>query len=72
MANLTFFSSAKKEHLRYRGANTECNRKTSGIGANNIEGFTWWAEKYPESCCQKCLNRFNEIKNRIKDKKQNQ
>jgi hypothetical protein len=64
MANLTPFSTAKKEHLRYKGANTECNRSTSGIGANDIKVFTWWAENHPENCCQKCLNRFNQIKDR--------
>jgi hypothetical protein len=57
--NLSRFSSAKKEHLRVSGASTECNRRTSGIGANNMEGFKFFAEKYPEACCSKCLAAYN-------------
>ena len=66
--NITAGQSAKKEHLR-NGAATACNRRTSGIGNNEFEDFKWIAEKYPEYCCQKCLNRFNEKMNRLQSKK---
>lgn len=57
--NITSGESSKKEHLR-NGSRTVCNRKTSGVGSNDTESFTWWANTYPDACCQKCLNRFNE------------
>jgi len=60
--------SAKKEHLS-NGAVTACNRRTSGIGKNDFQDFKWWAEKYPDVCCQKCLNRFNEKQNRLNAQK---
>ena len=53
--------TAKKEHLT-NGSRTACNIVTSGIGKNELEHFKWLAEEYPEICCQKCLNRFNERK----------
>lgn len=61
MTNLTSFSSAKKEHLRYIGANTECNKKTSGINVNNLEQFAWLVERYPQNCCKKCLQKYIEL-----------
>jgi hypothetical protein len=57
--NIAAGESAKKQHLS-NGSLTYCNRKTSGIGKNDFQSFKWWAENYPNSCCQKCLNRFNE------------
>ncbi len=57
--NTTTGQSAKKEHLR-NGALTSCNRKTSGIGNNDFQSFKWLANNYPNVCCQKCLNRYNE------------
>lgn len=62
--NLTSGQSAKKQHLS-NGSLTACNRKTSGIGSNDFQNFKWWAEKYPDVCCQKCLNRFTEKYNRL-------
>jgi hypothetical protein len=67
--NLTAGQSSKKEHLS-NGSRTACNRKTSGIGAHSFDSFKWWAEKYPDSCCQKCLNKFYENQNRLLSKKQ--
>ena len=64
--NLTKFSSAKKEHLIISGASTECNRRTSGIGTSSPENFKFYAEKYPESCCSKCLNAYNRYLDRKK------
>jgi hypothetical protein len=49
---------AKKEHLT-NGSLTACNRRSSGIGVNEFQSFKWFAEKCPEVCCKKCLNRFN-------------
>ena len=66
--NITAGQSAKKEHLR-NGAGTACNRRTSGINCHDFADFKWWAIKYPEVCCQKCLNRFNEKMNRLQSKK---
>tara|TARA_R110000868_G_scaffold183053_1_gene424230 strand:+ start:288 stop:485 length:198 start_codon:yes stop_codon:yes gene_type:complete len=63
--NITAGQSAKKQHLS-NGAATFCNRRTSGIGSNSFESFKWWAEKYSDSCCQKCLNSFNEKMNRLR------
>ncbi len=57
--NLASGQSAIKQHLR-NGAVTSCNRKTSGISTNEFADFKWWAEKYPNVCCQKCLSRFVE------------
>lgn len=65
---ITAGQSSKRQHLR-NGAGTACNRRTSGIGANDFEDFKWSAEKYPEYCCQKCLNRFNEKMNRLQSRK---
>jgi hypothetical protein len=62
--NLTSGESAKKQHLS-NGAVTACNRRTSGIGSNDFQSFKWWVEKYPDVCCQKCFNRFNEKQNRM-------
>ena len=62
--NIAAGQSAKKEHLR-NGAVTACNRRTSGIGSNDFQSFKWWAEKYPDACCQKCLSRFNEKQNSL-------
>jgi len=61
--NLATGESAKKQHLSL-GSRTECNRRTSM--PNGLESFKWYAEKYPEHCCQKCLNRFNEKINKLK------
>jgi hypothetical protein len=66
--NITAGQSAKKQHLQ-NGSLTACNRKSSGIGLNDFQGFKWWVEKYPEICCQKCLNRFNEKLNRKTQRK---
>jgi hypothetical protein len=57
--NITSGQSAQKQHLE-NGSLTACNRRTSGIGKNDFQSFKWLAEKYPEVCCQKCLNRFNQ------------
>jgi hypothetical protein len=57
--NTTKGQSAVKQHLR-SGSKTSCNRKTSGIGNNEVNDFKWWFEKYPEQCCIICLNRFIE------------
>ena len=67
--NIAAGQSAKKEHLR-NGAVTACNRRTSGIGSNDFQSFKWWAEKYPDACCQKCLSRFNEKQNSLLTKTQ--
>jgi hypothetical protein len=67
--NITAGQSAKKQHLN-NGAVTACNRKTSGVSSNDFQYFKWWVEKYPNICCQKCLNRFNEKQNRLNEKKQ--
>ena len=66
--NIAAGQSSKRQHLR-NGAGTACNRRTSGINCHDFEGFKWWAEKYPEDCCQKCLNRFNERMNRLQSRK---
>jgi|APGre2960657404_1045060.scaffolds.fasta_scaffold251890_2 hypothetical protein len=60
--NLTSGQSAKKNHLSI-GSRTECNRRTSM--PNGLESFKWYAEKYPEDCCEKCLKKFNEKMNRL-------
>jgi hypothetical protein len=60
--NIAAGQSAKKEHLS-NGALTACNRRTSGIGKNDLQSFKWWADTHPESCCQKCLNRYNQKQN---------
>ena len=65
--NLTNGQSSKKQHLQ-SGASTACLRKTSGINNNDFSSFKWWAEKYPEICCTKCLNRFHEKANRINNR----
>ncbi len=65
MNNITAGQSAIKEHLR-NGASTACNRKTSGIANNDFQDFKWVVENYPDTCCKKCLNRFNEKQNRLK------
>jgi hypothetical protein len=65
--NITAGQSAKKQHLS-NGAVTSCNRRTSGIGSNDFQSFKWWAEKHPDACCQKCLNRYNEKQNRLNEK----
>jgi hypothetical protein len=57
--NITAGQSAVKQHLS-NGSMTACNRRTSGIGKNSFDEFKWVAENYPEVCCSKCLNRFNE------------
>jgi hypothetical protein len=57
--NITKGQSSKKQHLS-NGAVTACNRRTSGINTHDFQSFKWSAEKYPEVCCQKCLNRFNQ------------
>jgi|LakMenE18May11ns_1017448.scaffolds.fasta_scaffold9750551_1 hypothetical protein len=62
--NITSGQSAQKQHLE-NGALTACNRKSSGINKNSFESFKWWADKYPEVCCTKCLNRFTEKSNRL-------
>ena len=56
--NIAKGQSSKKQHL-VKDARTECNLKLSGH-AEGMDGFAWWAEKYPETCCKKCLNRFKE------------
>ena len=58
---ISYGQAAKKQHLRYRGATTECKRKTSGVGVNNLNEFALLINKYPDMCCQKCLLRFNEL-----------
>jgi hypothetical protein len=68
--NIAAGQSAKKQHLS-NGAVTACNRKSSGIGKNDFESFKWFAQKYPDACCQKCLNRFNEKQNRLNAKQNN-
>jgi hypothetical protein len=62
--NIAAGESAKKQHLS-NGSLTYCNRTISGFGKNDFESFKWWAEKHPDACCQKCLNRFNEKLNRL-------
>jgi hypothetical protein len=62
--NITAGQSAKKQHLS-NGSRTYCNRRTSGIGKHDFDSFKWWAEKYPDVCCQKCLNRFIEKSTQI-------
>jgi hypothetical protein len=64
--NITTGQSVKKEHLT-NGAKTACNRSTSGIGKNDFNSFKFIAKNYPDICCQKCLNRFNE-KNKLNGK----
>lgn len=62
--NLTDFSSATKEHLRLRGANTACNRKTSGINTYDFEQFSYSAQ-HEHQCCKKCLAAYKrEIENK--------
>jgi len=63
--NITKGQSSQKEHLS-NGSFTACNRRLSGIATNDFDHFKWCAEKYPESCCQKCFNRFIEKLNRRK------
>ena len=60
--NIATGQSAKKQHL-FNGSRTACNRRMTGM---SFEYYKFWAEKYPEECCQKCLNRYNEKSNRIK------
>jgi hypothetical protein len=55
--NITAGQSAQKQHLS-NGAKTMCNRRTSGIGANDFNSFRWWVDNHKEICCQKCLNRY--------------
>jgi hypothetical protein len=62
--NITSGQSAVKQHLM-NGSKTYCNRKTSGIGANDYKSFEWAVENHIHICCKKCLNTFNEKKNRI-------
>lgn len=68
--NLAKFNSAKKQHLQLRstGAFTVCNKRSSGMGVHEIKSFAWNAEKYPETCCKKCLARYMEIKSRNEKK----
>jgi hypothetical protein len=63
--NIASGQSAKKQHL-VNGSMTACNRRNSGIGLNDFNDFKWWADKHPDACCQKCLNRFTEKLNRKK------
>jgi hypothetical protein len=56
---ITAGGSMQKQHLR-NGSRTACNRRTSGIGNNDKNEFKFWAEKYPEECCKKCLIRYNQ------------
>jgi hypothetical protein len=66
--NLTKGQSAAKEHLA-NGSMTACNRRTSGIGKNEFEGFKFFANKYPEGCCKVCLAKYNEQLERLNKKK---
>jgi len=34
-----------------------------------LEYFKWFAEQYPEHCCQKCLKKFNEKMNKLSHSK---
>jgi len=62
--NLANFQSATKQHLRLRGANTACNRRTSGIGTNSLLEFEFWA-KHEDQCCKKCLASYKrELENK--------
>ena len=61
--NNTKGESAKKQHLS-NGSLTACNIKTSGINKNDFQSFKFWAEKYQNICCIKCLNIFNEKQNK--------
>lgn len=61
--NTTKGQSAEKQHLS-NGSMTACNRKSSGINKNDFKEYGWWAEKHPEVCCKKCLNRFLEKSNK--------
>jgi hypothetical protein len=62
--NLTSFSSSTKDHLRLQGANTACNRRTSGINSYGFSEFAFSA-KYEESCCKKCLAAYKrELENK--------
>jgi hypothetical protein len=65
--NNTKGQSTQKQHL-FNGSKTACNRTTTGINTNEFADFIWWAEKYPEICCKKCLNRYTEKYNRQKIK----
>jgi hypothetical protein len=56
--NITAGSSTQKQHLS-NGSRTACNIRTSGIGNNDRNSFKFWAEKYPEECCKRCLIRYN-------------
>ena len=62
--NISKGQSSVKQHLS-NGAVTSCNRRTSGIGSNSFDSFKWWAEKYPNECCQRCLNKFKEKSNKL-------
>jgi hypothetical protein len=59
--NIASGQSSVKQHLS-NGASTACNRKMS-THKNEFVEFKYWAEKYPEICCAKCLNRFVEKSN---------
>ena len=65
--NITKGQSTQKQHLS-NGSRTVCNRKTTGINTNEFKDYKWWAEKYTENCCKKCLSRFIEKNNRLKIK----
>ena len=39
--------------------------QSSVIGSNSFDSFKWWAEKYPNECCQRCLNKFKEKSNKL-------
>jgi hypothetical protein len=61
--NIAAGQSSQKQHLS-NGAVTACNRKTSGIGSNDLQSFKWWVEKYPNVCCLKCTNTYNQKQNK--------